>query len=125
MWISLTTILLFAVCPLTFSDESNDIIDTSNTGKKQLKEDRTTQDGHENDLDNTHLKENSSADNQKTSELQSLEETEESKEEPWLNAEVNLKWKKILHKIKHVAGKVIESAAASAAGKAIAGAILA
>uniref|UniRef100_A0A224Y3L6 Putative secreted protein n=1 Tax=Panstrongylus lignarius TaxID=156445 RepID=A0A224Y3L6_9HEMI len=67
MWISLTTILLFAVCPLTFSDESNDILKTPDVGKKQLKEDQTIRDGHENDLDNkiNTLKENGSADNQK------------------------------------------------------------
>uniref|UniRef100_A0AB38ZEN8 Heteropteran venom family 16 protein 1 n=1 Tax=Oncocephalus sp. TaxID=2944721 RepID=A0AB38ZEN8_9HEMI len=42
---------------------------------------------------------------------------------PWETAQTMLKWKHILHKIKHIGGKVIKGAAINIAGKAIAGAI--
>uniref|UniRef100_E2J7B3 Hypothetical secreted protein n=1 Tax=Triatoma matogrossensis TaxID=162370 RepID=E2J7B3_9HEMI len=130
MWIWLATILLLGITPLSYSDDPDEKIDSSSTERKELEdvhkmlEKHIGSDCHEKaPVLRKKLKELDKK--QKTVESESSEETEESIEKPWLDAQTNLKWKKALHKIKHVAGRIIERAAASAAGKAIANAILA
>uniref|UniRef100_A0AB38ZEP4 Heteropteran venom family 16 protein 2 n=1 Tax=Oncocephalus sp. TaxID=2944721 RepID=A0AB38ZEP4_9HEMI len=44
-------------------------------------------------------------------------------EKPWESAQTILKWKKVLHKIGHVAGDVAKGVAINVAGRIIAGAI--
>uniref|UniRef100_E2J7B5 Hypothetical secreted protein n=1 Tax=Triatoma matogrossensis TaxID=162370 RepID=E2J7B5_9HEMI len=130
MWIWLATILLLGITPLSYSDDPDEKVDSSSTERKELEdvhkilEERIGSDWHEKaPVLRKKLKELDKK--QKTVESESSEETEESIEKPWLDAQTNLKWKRAFHKIKHVAGRIIERAAASAAGKAIANAILA